>query len=40
MIDKELNIIEPDIIEPGIIEPDIIKPDIADIEPERKHEII
>lgn len=35
MIDKELNIIEPD-----IIEPDIIKPDIADIEPERKHEII
>lgn len=30
MIDKELN----------IIEPDIIKPDIADIEPERKHEII
>ncbi len=35
MIDKELNIIEP-----GIIEPDIIEPDIADIEPERKHEII
>ena len=35
MIDKELNIIEPD-----IIEPDTIEPDIADIEPERKHEII
>ena len=35
MIDKELNIIEP-----GIIEPDIIEPDIADIESERKHEII
>lgn len=35
MIDKELNIIEPD-----IIKPDIIEPDIADIEPERKHEII